>query len=256
MQRDAVSIRQARALPGLRVILLKGLPSPWSQAARGILHIKRIDYVLVHPGKDDPPNGLEDWTGQASYPAAMYESEKPRTGWAEILFLAERLAPEPVLIPADPAERALFFGLCHELAGEMGIGWCRRLQMMQRGMSIDPPDPVAQYLANKYGYTPESAAAALGRVVDVLNVLSDRLRRQREAGNRYFMGRSLSALDVYWATFCNLISPLPPDLLPMPERMRPMFAATEQEILSILDDGLLAHRDFIYREYLELPVPL
>jgi hypothetical protein len=70
------------------------------------------------------------------------------------------------------------------------------------------------------------------------------------------MGRSLSALDVYWATFCNLISPLPPDLLPMPERMRPMFAATEQEILSILDDGLLAHRDFIYREYLELPVPL
>jgi hypothetical protein len=138
----------------------------------------------------------------------------------------------------------------------MGVGWCRRLQMMRRGMSVDPPDPIAQYLATKYGYTPESAAAALGRVVDVLTVLSDRLRRQREAGDRYLIGDSLSALDVYWATFCNLIAPLPPDLLPMPERMRPMFTATEPEILSILDGGLLEHRDFVYRKHLELPVRL
>jgi glutathione S-transferase len=256
MKRESVSIQKARELPGLRVILLKGLPSPWSQAARGILHIKQIDYVLVHPTKEDAPDALQEWTGQASYPAAMYEEEKPRTGWAEILFLAERLAPRPALIPADPAERALFLGLCYEIAGEMGIGWCRRLQMMQRGMSIDPPDPIAQYLATKYGYTPESAAAALGRVVDVLTVLSNRLHKQREAGNRYLMGPSLTAVDVYWATFCNLISPLPPDLLPVPERMRPMFTATDKEILSILDDGLLEHRDFIYREHLELPVPL
>jgi glutathione S-transferase len=256
MKRESVSIQKARDLPGLRLILLKGLPSPWSQAARGILHIKQIDYVLVHPTKEDSPDALQEWTGQASYPAAMYEEEKPRTGWAEILFLAERLAPQPALIPADPAERALFMGLCYEIAGEMGIGWCRRLQMMQRGMSIDPPDPIAQYLATKYGYTPESAAAALGRVVDVLTVLSDRLRRQREAGSRYLMGESLSALDVYWATFCNLIAPLPEDLLPMPPQMRPMFTATDPEILSILPGGLLEHRDFIYREHLELPVPL
>lgn len=256
MKREPVSIQEARELPGLRVILLKGLPSPWSQAARGILHVKKIDWVLVHPDKDDPPDALQEWTGQASYPAAMYEAEKPRSGWAEILFLAERLAPQPALIPADPAERASFFGLCHELAGEMGVGWCRRLQMMQSGMSTDPPDPIAQYLANKYGYTPESAAAALGRVVDVLTVLSKHLRAQREAGNRYLMGPSLTALDVYWATFCNLLSPLPADLLPMPERMRPMFTAKTPEILSALDDGLLEHRDFIYREHLELPVPL
>jgi glutathione S-transferase len=256
MQREAVSIQEARDLPGLRVILLKGLPSPWSQAARGILHIKNIDYVLVHPGKDDPPNALQEWTGQASFPAAMYESEKPRSGWAEILFLAERLAPQPALVPADPAARAVFFGLCHELAGEMGVGWCRRLQMMQNGMSSDPPDPIAQYLADKYGYTEQSGAAALGRVVDVLTVLSDRLRDQREAGHRYLMGPSLTALDVYWATFCNLLSPLPPDLLPIPERIRPMFTARDPGIFSILEHGLLEHRDFIYRKHLELPVPL
>ena len=43
------------------------------------------------------------------------------------MLLAERLAPAPALLPADPASRALALGLAHELCGEAGLGWSRRL---------------------------------------------------------------------------------------------------------------------------------
>jgi len=222
----------------------------------GIMRVKRLDCVLVHRAPDDPAGVLEDWTGQDSYPAAVYASEKPRSGWAEILFLAERLAPEPALIPADPGARARFFGLCHEVAGEMGLGWCRRLQAVDVGMQTDPPNPISQFLGDKYGYSPVAAAGSLGRVVDVLTLLRDELRYQRADGRRFFCGDALSALDIYWATFCNLIAPLPPAQCAIPEPMRPMFTSSEPEVIALVEDGLLAHRDFIYGEYLGLPVQL
>jgi glutathione S-transferase len=256
MPRGPVSLREARAMPGLRLVLLKGLPSPWSQAARGIFHVKGLDYMLVHRKEDDPPELLREWTGQESYPVAAYDSETPRSGWAEILFLAERLAPEPALIPRDAATRVLFFGLCREVCGEMGLGWCRRLQSVHRGMQIDPPDPIAKYLGDRYGYSPEAGAASLGRVIEILGLLSEQLRRQRTAGRRFLIGDSLSALDIYWAAFSNLVKPLPPEQLTMPDVFRPIFTSTEPEVLALLEDGLLAHRDFVYREFLELPVSL
>jgi len=253
---DTVSIQQGREHSGLRLVVLRRFPSPWSQAAKGILRVKQLEATFVSTASDDPPGALEDWTGQDSFPAAVYESEPARSGWAEILFLAERLAPSPSLIPADPADRALFFGLCHEIAGEMGLGWCRRLLAMEMGLAGDPPDPLSMYLADKYGFSKAAAATALGRVIDVLTLLRDQLRRQREAGRRHLVGDALSALDIYWATFCNLVSPLPPEQLPMSQAMRPIFTATESEVLTIIADGLLEHRDFVYGKYLELPVQL
>lgn len=253
---DTVSIRQGRELSGLRLAVLRRVPSPWSQAAKGILRVKQLEATFVSPTSDDPPGALDDWTGQKSFPAAVYESEPARSGWAEILFLAERLAPSPSLIPVDPGDRALCFGLSHEIAGEMGLGWCRRLLAMEAGLAADPPNPIAKYLADKYGYSQAAGAAALGRVVDVLTLLRDQLRRQREAGRRHLVGDALSALDIYWATFCNLVSPLPPEQLTIPDAMRPTFTATEPEVLAIVADGLLEHRDFVYGEYLELPVQL
>src|SRR5687767_5501058 len=110
MAGGAVGLSAARALPGLRLVALQGLPSPWSQAAKAILRVKRIPYTLVHRAESDPPGALDAWTGQASFPAAMYDDERPRTGWAEIVLLAERLQPEPALVPADPEQRAFFFG--------------------------------------------------------------------------------------------------------------------------------------------------
>lgn len=251
-----VSLTEARALPGLRLLALGGVPSPWSQAAKGIFHVKKLAHTLAQPTADDAPGTLEAWTGQASYPVAVLGDEPPRDGWAEILLLAERLAPAPALIPAEAEERTLFFGLCHEIAGEMGLGWCRRLEMVARGMQSEPPDPMSRYLGGKYGYNEVHAAQATGRVHEILRMLSARLAAQQAAGHRYLMGASLTALDIYWATFCNLLSPLPPDRMAMAPAVATMFTSTDPVVAQILTEGLLAHRDLVYAEHLVLPVVL
>jgi glutathione S-transferase len=251
-----VSLKQARDLPGLRLSVIRGVPSPWTQAAKGIFHVKGLQPVLAHRTADDPPGILEEWTGQSSFPTAVYEDEAPRSGWVEIWMLAERLAPAPSLLPRNPAERALAFGLSHEIAGEMGLGWCRRLVAIENGRAANPDNPLSKYLGDKYGYSAGAGAAAQQRVIDVLTLLRDRLASQRKAGRRYLIGDALSAVDVYWATFCNLLSPLPPEQCPIPDAMRPIFTATEPAVIALLEEGLLAHRDFLYAEHLPLPVEL
>ena len=248
----AISIREARGKPGLRLVLLKGFPSPWSQAAKGIFDYKRIAWTPVHSLRGDPEDALLDWTGQNSYPAAMYQDEEPRSGWAEILLLAERLAPSPALIPAEPERRATLFGYAHEICGEMGLGWCLRLQSIHAGLSAESPDPISQFLADKYGYRDDAHPVAHTRVVEILGALDTLLARN---GGDYLLGE-LTALDIYWATFCNLISPLPPELLPMPEALRRMFTATDPATLAATTPALLSLRDRVYEGHLTLPVDL
>src|ERR1700675_4316011 len=108
---EFVTLSAARNLGGVRLMMLQGLPSPWGQAAKGMLEIKRIPFVRAHPSAEDPETLLREWSGQESYPVVAYERERPRTGWADILLLAERIAPTPALIPAHPAQRTLLFGL-------------------------------------------------------------------------------------------------------------------------------------------------
>lgn len=249
-----IGIEAARAASGLRLLVLQGLPSPWSQGAKAILRVKQLPYTLVHRLPSDAPGALEAWTGQASFPAAMYESERPRTGWAEILLLAERLAPTPALLPSDPERRAFCFGLCHEICGEMGLGWCRRLESIHAGLQLTPPNPISKWLGDKYGYSAETAAQAPGRVRDIVALLAELLEASQTG---YLLGAELSALDLYWATFCNLVSPLPPEQMRMPEPMRPTFTSPDAALHERLaKSGLLAHRDRIYRDHLELPVVL
>ena len=191
--KGAVSIGEARALPGLRLVLLKGLPSPWSQAAKGLLEIKGIPYTPVHKADADPDDALESWTGQTSYPAAMLDDEPARTGWAEILLLAERLRPAPALVPKDAALRAVMFGYAHEICGEMGLGWCRRLVSVVAGMKSEQPNPVSRWLGRKYGYRAEGMAEVHERIPAILRALDALLA---DNGGEYLLG-DLTALDVY-----------------------------------------------------------
>jgi hypothetical protein len=45
------------------------------------------------------------WSGQNSAPVVAWQNEPPINRWIDILHLAERLAPEPALIPEDVWDR-------------------------------------------------------------------------------------------------------------------------------------------------------
>jgi glutathione S-transferase len=109
-------------------------------------------------------------------------------------------------------------------------------------------------MARKYGYSAEQAAVADARVIEILELLSSVLREQGERGSDFFVGTSLSAVDIYWATFAAMIAPLPPEQCPMDDMMRGSYTLTDPKTLAAADPALLEHRDRIYRDYLELPL--
>jgi glutathione S-transferase len=247
-----LSTEQAIARPGLRMVVVGNVPSPWGEAAKGILHIKKIDWAAVRLAYDD--DAQRQWAGGRSGPIAIYDNEPPRAGWAEILLLAERLAPEPSLVPADAAERATLFGLAHEIVGQQGLGWMRRLQLIHAGAFGARG---GQYLGRKYGYSPDSGAAAGTRIAALLRMLAARLATQRLAGSPYYLGgKAPTAVDVYSATCLALFKPLPPEHCPMDEAIRAAFAPPDPETDAALDPILLAHRDMMYARHLELPLSL
>jgi len=253
---EFVDFEEARKRDGLRLVVVSGVPSPWGEAAKGILHVKKIPFVATR--LDLRNAALTEWAGQASGPVAMYESEPPRAVWSEILHLAERLAPAPRLVPEDPEARALFFGLCHEICGEMGLGWCRRLDGVAAGLEGRGgfPAPVAKYLGDKYGYREGIGSEAHSRTIEILAMLAGRLHAQQEAGSEYYLGEALSAVDIYSAAFMALFKPLPPEQCPMPEPLREAFETLDGETARALDPILLEHRDRVYAEHLALPLSL
>lgn len=253
---EFVELEEAREASGLRMVVVSGVPSPWGEAAKGLLHVKAIPWKAVR--LDQGSEAMAEWTGERSGPVAIQDDEAPRSGWAEILLLAERLAPTPALIPADPLERARLFGLAHEICGEQGLGWMRRLQGVHAGLAGAPgfPKPVAQYLGDKYGYRAEDAGGYDQRVAELLRMLAGILKAQRGRGSRFYLGDALTAVDVYSATFMALFKPLPPELCPMNEALRPGFESVEGETAKALDPILIEHRDFVYESFLELPMTL
>lgn len=250
---DYIDIEEARARSGLRLVLTAGVPGPWSEAAKYLFHVKGITYTPVRqvPGRSDA--ALAAWTAQTSAPVALLDDERPRSGWADILALAERLAPKPALVPTELQDRVRMFGLLNELAGEQGFGWQRRLTLLKPALDAGAGG-VAALLADRYGYAPEAAAAAPSRVADILRAFAAQLETQRAAGSEYLVGAELSALDLYWAAFAAMIEPLPPDLCPMPEPLRAGYTMREPELRALVPPALLEHRDRIYRRWLELPL--
>ena len=250
------TIAEIKTASGLRMACLRGVPSPWTEAAKGIFRIEGLNCLYGAQGDGDEENAVAAWAGDSSVPVVAFEKEPLRTGWAEILVLAERLAPNPGLIPASPSGRADLFGLSHEICGEMGLGWAYRLLMAQRALSHDEaegkfPPGVGQFLAAKYGLNPVHARQAKARVLEVLGLLDERL----DAGP-WLCGEALSAADVHWAAFANLLAPLPEGELPALPMIRAAYTCRDEDIVAALTGRLLAHQRRIYDDYLELPVPL
>ncbi len=258
MKPEKIDIEQARRASGLRIVTLANIPSPWGEALKGILHIKQLPHARVSHVFGSPTATLMEWSRQDSFPVMAWNDERPLSRWIDQLNLAERLAPTPRLIPERFEDRVLMFGYCNELCGENGIGWTERLRGVHEQLTKPGGDSmgVSAYLGRKYGYTPELGARAAERVAAGLTALASKLEQQKGCGSRFFIGDSLSAMDIYWAAFSNMLKPLPPELMPMHERMRAMFTTTDPTVVAALKPILLEHRDFIFKNYLELPVDL
>jgi len=254
------SIAEARGISGLRLILgANAVPGPWREACKGIFHVKKIPFTPVaSAGADGSQRELIEWTAQASAPVAIYNDERPRSTWIEQLFLAERLQPEPALIPSNIEDRVAMFGTINEIAGENGLGWQRRHLLINGTVSNPKADERTrkfwQRFGGKYGFSEAAAAAAPAKIASILKYLSARIEGQKASGGRYFIGNRLSALDIYWATFSALIQPLPPELCPMAANFRDFYTEKNPAVLAAMSPKLIEHRDFIYREYLELPI--
>lgn len=257
---EYIEMEQAKQQTGLRMVVVGGLPSPWGEAAKGILHLKQLDWSpVLH---DPRSREMSTWTGSRSAPVAIYNNEAPLENWLDILKLAERLAPQPALLPQDPKQREIALSLCKDLCGEMGLGWARRLDGVHKGLNGKSlaeggyPEPIAQYLAQKYGYHAEQGPDYSQLTIELLNTLVARLKDQRAKGHPYYIGDSISAVDIYSAAFMAYFKPLPAEQCPMREPMRTIFEALDEQTKIALDPILLEHRDFIYQQYLALPLSL
>ena len=264
-----VSIAEARRMSGLRIVLgAYADPGMWREACKGICHVKQLQYVPVvtaSTGRSDAEFGLDgadselrEWTAQSSAPVMIWNDERPRSTWIEQLYLAERLAPTPSLIPADPADRVTMFGLANELCGENGFGWMGRLMLVDIGMEPlvkeGPEWNFWRRFGQKYGLSEDALQAAPQRMAQCLTLLDAQLAKSQAAGGRYFFGSQLTALDIYWATFLGLIDPLPEDLCPMASFFRPLYTNTHPVVRGALSQRLIDHRMFVYAQHLELPV--
>jgi len=251
-----LSVEEAVSRPGLRMVVVGNVPSPWSEAAKGIFRLKGIQWTAVRLSYDSKL--LKEWAGERSAPVAIYNDEPPRSGWDDILELAERLAPAPALLPHAVEQRETVMQLGRDICGKHGLGWTRRLHMIHAGLHGEggfTPE-VSGYLAKKYGYTPEAGANADARVGQLLKMLSERLKAQRGAGSDYLVGDSVTAADIYSATFLALLRPLPESVCKMDSSTRKAFELRGPDSDEALDESLLAHRAMMYERHLALPLSL
>ncbi len=251
MKTAFVDFNHAKEARGLRLVTVANIPSPWSEAAKGIFRVKNIPFVATRLEPGD--KAMREWTRARNAPVAMYDDEPGRTGWVEILELAERLAKAPSLVPSAPNDRVRFFGLAHELMSEGGLLWSARIATIDAGFASEGargfPVPIGQYLGKRYGYAKERVEHAKKRVLEGLGLLREALGTKE-----YYFGKELTALDIYSAAATNLFA-LPPDencavwppIRAAFESMRDEFEAPPE---------LVAHRDRMYERHLELPIVL
>ena len=253
---EYVSVEEAIGRDGLRMVVVGLVPSPWGEAAKGLFHIEGIPWVAVRLAYDS--DALRQWAGELSGPVAVLDKEPPRSGWREILQLAERLELAPHLLPRDAAARDEVLALAATICDRGGLNWTRRLQLVHAGLQGRPGfnARASTYLAKKYGHSEEEGAVAGAKVAQMLGALAARLKAQHARGSDYFVGATLTAADVYVATAMGLFKPFPQEVCEMVPATRAAFEALDAPTAAALDPVLLAHRDMMYARHLAMPLSL
>ncbi len=254
---EFVEVAAAREATGVRIVVAGFIPSPWSEATKGLFRIAKVPVVAVRSLRGNPE--IAAWTGVDNVPIVLHEAEPARTNWAAITGLAARLAGPDVLLPSEPRARADMMGLLEMIAGEDGLGWNGRLAMIDTSISAGRgfPVPVAGYLAKRYGFAPDTLAAVRDRVAAQLGILRERCIAQRALGHAYLAGPTISALDIYAATFATPLTELSeaacPKLSPM---VRAGFDTARERLGDLLPPELAAHRAMILEQHLGWPIAL
>jgi len=266
-----VDIPTALGARGLRLIVVGAVPSPWSEAAKAILRVKGLDAMLVRFRIRDPDLMLA--TGTHNAPVALFDDEPPRTGWAEILALAERLGGRCALVPAAATDRVRLYGLGHEICGENGLGWCTRLLIIHHSLTTAGArglaPRIAGYLARKYGYDPGVVPAARARILALFQSLEHELAAGGSAGGStggsagaervarpgpYFFGTALTAVDLYAATFLTSFVGLGAEDTALGPDVASIFDGLIADLGAAVPASLLAHRRLVFREHLPGPI--
>lgn len=244
----------ARTLSGLRLVLTVGVPAPYSMSARSVLDLRVVQYIPVAQMPAAENAELKDWTGHRNAPVAVYDDEAPRAGWLEILNLAERLGEGPSLLPEDLEQRMLMIGLTNELIGQNGLVWNLRLIML----GLAGPERAAREAERnpmyaEYGYSEAAREAAFAKSRALIDWFTDHVRAQHERGSNYLIGDRLTALDVYWAYFSQILGTLPEAKCPMPGGLRKSYELCA-EAMGEIDPLLISQRDWIFEHHLQLPL--
>jgi glutathione S-transferase len=250
---EFVDLAVARDAPGVRIAVSGLVPSPWSEAAKGLFRLQGVPVMAVRSSRGPE---LAEWTKAHNVPVVFCDREPPRASWAAILALAVRLGDPDVLLPHDVASRAATVGMIHEIAGEDGLGWGARLAMIHASFTSQGargfPLPVAQYLGGKYGYAPDRLDAAHARSIAVLDALADRLGTAE-----YFGGARPNALDVYTATFLTPVTEITEAACPkLSPALRAAFATAHEQLGPSVPAALYAHHRRMFDAHLAWPIEL
>src|ERR1700683_4917655 len=93
---------------GLRIVMVKGVPSPWGQAAKTIFEIKGLDYVAAPWLGGEPNENIVAWGGEgrASVGIVVYSSlpqlsrpglrRRESAGWAANMDITKLPRKPPV----------------------------------------------------------------------------------------------------------------------------------------------------------------
>jgi len=261
---ECVDLETARARPGVRLVVMDGQHSLWSEAAKALFVAKGVPATWVRFSARDEELGR--WTRTHNAPVAFFDDEPPRSHWSEIVVRAERCGGRP-LLSDEPEERARQIGFLHEVAGEEGLGWS--LRGLAIGASLASQGsasfslPVGQYLARKYGVPPAQLPILHARVLDQLRRWASKLESaQGEAP--FFFDERLSAVDIFVAASTLMLAPpgyslwgdqQNPDTETVVVReMKRAAAFLADEYGPHLPAVLLAHRDRIFQRILR-PAP-
>jgi glutathione S-transferase len=254
---EYVSVAHAKSTRGLRLVLSAGVPGPWGEAAKAVLATRKVSFTPVLQEPMGANLELRAWTGIRNAPVAVYDDEPPQAGWYEILMLSERLGSGPSLLPSNSADRALCLGYAMEICAQDGFGWYRRVNIMAKIAGTEQPagaEPHQREYWRQYGISKAAVERAPKRTAAIQRALAAQIKTQRARGSQYLVGDGLTAVDLYWACFSQMVRPLEQAVNPMPDYLRPLYSELPEEVAAAMDPVLIEHRDLIFERHIGLPL--